>query len=854
MKVINIKTEYLDNPIGIDIKSPRITWIDEDVEKQSAFEIFYKVNGEDRPSIKVESDLMRFDFKEEFKSRDRVEFEIVIYDEKGKASEKSEKHFFEMGLLEKMDWKANWIAGNYRVNKKLRYPVDCFKKDFSAKDVKIARLYISAAGLYEASLNGIRIGDFILAPGSTDYTKRFQYQTYDVTKQILDGDNTLRVSLADGWYRGSIGAKGFTNVFGTQTKFIAQLEMENKDGEKTIICSDDSFDWSNDGPIIFADLKDGEIVDNRKTISYSSKAIIVKNKANLTASNNNFVVEIKSEKPIKRFKSPSGKDILEFNNNIAGYISFKVNAHDGDVIKCKMGEMLDKDGELTLKNVQCIRKGKLTPLQEVTFICKEGFNEYHAKFFLAGYKYLEIDTTVNFDENDFNQIALCTNFEDTSTFECSNNLINIFYENTLRSLRSNSIDIPTDCPTRERMGWTGDSQVFFETATFLTDYAAFTRKHLVDVFDRQFKDGRLPQIAPYSAEDWFMNVMNGSVGWADVGILSPYRFYKKYGDIRILENNFEGMRRYADFMISRCGRTKGIYKIYAKNLHLSKENRRFQVNTGQSYGEWAEPADVKAFVWTDFCEPHAEESMAYTIWMMELMVEICKLLGKDGYIPKYEEYAKGIKRAYQELVTKPENTIDTNRQAKLVRPLYLNLLTEEQAKFAKERLIKALDYYDWKLGTGFLSTPFILYVLSDIDPEYAYKLLENEKMPGWLYMAINNTGTIWEGWEGPNSQAGIASLNHYSKGAMVEWLFKGMCGINIAGDNSFEIKPIIGGKETFAKVTYKSIYGNIESAWAKDKNKISFDIQIPSNTTATFEYKDIKKQLSAGKHHIEYKS
>ena len=235
---------------------------------------------------------------------------------------------------------------------------------------------------------------------------------------------------------------------------------------------------------------------------------------------------------------------------------------------------LDENGELTLKNVQCIRKGKPTPLQEVHLKCKYGVNEYHSKFCLFGFKYIEVDANIDINHNDFEQIALCTNFEDASTFECSNNLINIFYENTLRSLRSNSIDIPTDCPTRERMGWTGDSQVFFETATFLTDYSAFTRKHLVDVYDRQFKDGRLPQIAPYSAEDWFMNVMNGSVGWADVGILSPYRFYKKYGDIRILENNFEGMRRYADFMISRCGRTKGIYKIYAKNLHLSKENRR----------------------------------------------------------------------------------------------------------------------------------------------------------------------------------------------------------------------------------------------------------------------------------------
>ena len=402
------------------------------------------------------------------------------------------------------------------------------------------------------------------------------------------------------------------------------------------------------------------------------------------------------------------------------------------------------------------------------------------------------------------------------------------------------------------MGWTGDSQVFFETATFLTNYAAFTRKHIVDVYDRQDKNGRLPQIAPYSAEDWFMNVMNGSVGWADVGILTPYRFYKKYGDKRLLIDNFDNMERYAKFMINRCGRTKGIYAIYARPLHLSKENRKYQVNNGQSYGEWAEPNDVKAFVWTDFCMPHPEESMAYTAWMMKIMVEVCDIVGNDTNKELYLEYAEGVKKAYQELITKPNYTIDTDRQAKLVRPLYLGLLNEEQASFAKERLIKALDNYKWRLGTGFLSTPFILHVLSDINPEYAYRLLENEEMPGWLYMAKNSTGTIWEGWEGPTAQLGISSLNHYSKGAMVEWLFNGMCGINVINENEFLIKPIIGGKETYAEASYDSIYGRISLAWKKEQDKVLIDLDIPSNTSATFSFCDTLEVLKPGKYHYEF--
>ena len=846
MKINNISIEYLDNPLGLGIRSPRITWDLEGLVKQQAFEIKYKINGGKEKTKTVYSSSMNFQFSESFNSRDLVEFKIRVADEKYKWSDYSETHHFEMGLLNQDEFKAKWITGDYKPNEKDRYPVDYFKKEFEITSLNKARLYISACGVYEAFINGKRVGDFILAPGSTDPRKRIQYQTYDVKDLLKLGKNEIVVLLSDGWYRGSIGAKGFTCVFGKQTKLLAQLEVD-----ESLIVTNYTWKWSNDGELRFADLKDGEIVDARMTPSFSGSAKEVDFVANLKESNNDFVNENEVSTPLKSWEAKDGSTILEFQNNIAGYMSFSVNANSGDKIDITLGEMLDSDGNLTLKNVQCIRKGKKTPLQEIHYICKDGINNYHSKFFIAGFKYAAIRTNLNINKDDFKQIALYTKLKNTSTFECSNELINIFYDNTLRSLKSNSIDIPTDCPTRERMGWTGDSQVFFETATFLTNYNAFTRKHIVDVYDRQDKNGRLPQIAPYSAEDWFMNVMNGSVGWADVGILTPYRFYKKYGDKSLLVDNFKNMERYAKFMIKRCGREKGIYSIYAKRLHLSKENKKYQVNNGQSYGEWAEPNDVKAFVWTDFCMPHPEESMAYTAWMMRLMAEICDIVGDATNKALYQEYEQGVTKAYQELITKPEHSFDTDRQAKLVRPLYLNLLTEEQEKFAKERLIKALENYKWRLGTGFLSTPFILKVLSDINPEYAYKLLENEEMPGWLYMAVNNTGTIWEGWEGPNAQQGISSLNHYSKGAMVEWLFNGMCGINIDGENKFLLKPVVGGKVTYAKASYDSIYGRIALGWEKKDDKVSFKISVPANTEARFIYKDIDKTLISGEYNLE---
>ncbi|MGN0818128.1 MAG: family 78 glycoside hydrolase catalytic domain, partial [Candidatus Coproplasma sp.] len=662
MKAMNLKTEYLVNPIGIDIENPRLMWNCQGGVKQTAYQIVAKTDGKTVwDSGKILSYCMHADYPHKLKSRQRVEWTVTLWDEDDKAGG-SETAYFEVGLLKLNDWKAKWITGDYSPKKNRRYPVDCFKKIFTANGVQSARLYISACGLYEAKLNGERVGEFILAPGSTDYNKRIQYQTYDVTDLIKGGANDITVELADGWYRGSSGAKGRLNTYGKQTRFIAQLELSDENGKTTAVCTDGTWAWSNDGAIEFADLKDGERVDANRTPSYIGKAKEIKFKANLTASNNVQVKEREVFTPEGLIITPSGKKLLKFPQNLSGYISFKINARKGDKIHITLGEMLDKNGELTLENVQCIHKGKRTPLQEFTYICRDGVNVYKPKFFYGGFQYAQIDTDISFDKDDFCAIAVYSAFEETSSFECSHPLINQFYHNTLWSLKSNSTDIPSDCPTRERMGWTGDSQLFFNTASYLADYAAFARKHVKDIYDRQWKSGRLPQIAPFANEDWFMWVMNGSVGWACAGVYIPYYFYKKYGDRRILEDNYEGMLNYARFMIKRAGKWGG---PYAKPMHLSHKNRKYAVNAGQSYGEWAEPEDVCAFKWYDFAAPHPEESTAYTYFTLKHVLEIAAILGKseDKTLAKIKEYSEGAKRAYQELVTKKNFTLDTDRQA-----------------------------------------------------------------------------------------------------------------------------------------------------------------------------------------------
>ena len=478
MKINNVTVEYLNNPIGIDVTSPRIRWTLEEIKHQSKYQIVYSVNNKEEKVVEKTTSDMFYDFEESFNSRDIVLFKIKVFDENNK-SVISDENRFEIGLLNKSDWTGKWISGNYHP-KKQRYPVDYFSKEFDVSSIKKARLYITACGIYEAHLNDQRVGSFILAPGFTDYRKRIQYQTYDVTNLLKEGHNKFDVMLADGWYRGSIGARGRICTYGKETKFIAQIEITDKNDEVIIINSDSSFKWTNDGPITFADLKDGEIVDLNKSISYKKNAKEVEFIANLTASNNTYIEEQERFKPVRVIKSKTNKVVLEYPQNLAGYLAFKVDAQQGDKVKIIMGEMLDENDDVTLKNIQLPNGKRITPEQKIELICVEGENVNYPHFYISGFKYASVEFSGEINPNDFEQIALYSSLKETSSFNCSNELINIFYKNTLWSLKSNSADIPTDCPTRERMGWTGDSQVFFNTASYLTNYAAFTKKHLVD--------------------------------------------------------------------------------------------------------------------------------------------------------------------------------------------------------------------------------------------------------------------------------------------------------------------------------------------------------------------------------------
>lgn len=827
MQAIRLKTEHLDNPVGVDFAAPRLFWNCAGGKKQTAYQILASDDAGNPlwDSGKVESASMRADWGgKPVAPKTCVRWKIRLWDETDAAGDWAEARF-ETGIDL---WRAKWITGDYPVHKKQRYPVDCFRKVFTAADIKKARLYITACGLYEARLNGNRVGNFILAPGITDYRKRVQYQTYDVTGIVRAGENILTVQLADGWYRGSTGAWGIRNQYGTQTKLMAQLEWTHTDGGVQTIVTDESWDWSNDGPIRFADNKDGEVVDARAVPSYAGKAKATFHQVTPTASDNVPVTE-HEHFHAKLIRTPSGKTVLDFGQNIAGYAAFSLTAKAGQTVKLRFGELLGEDGEFTQKNIQLSRKNFTTPLQQVVYTCKEGRNDYKTTFAIFGFQYVLVETEVPFNPEDFTAIAVYSDMERTGWFESSHPLLDKFVENTVWSAKNNHADLPTDCPTRERHGWSGDAQIFCPTASFLFDYLPFAQKYLNDLYDWQKKNGCLPQIAPEGGTDFYMASMNGSVGWADAGVLMPYVLWKQYGDTDVLKKYLPGMRRYARFMQRRCGR----WYPTAKRTGLHGEEKRYLSNCGQAYGEWAEPEDVHHMTWKDCAVPHPEVATAYTAHVMECMAEIETALGNAREAEDYRQFAAHCRRSYQALRKTTAYSLDTDRQAQLVRPLAFGLLDEEQRAFAEKRLILALEHYRWRLGTGFLSTPMILDVLSGIDIEAAYRLLENEQMPGWLFMPKNGATTVWEAWEGTATEnSGIASLNHYSKGAVCRWLFDTMCGIRIAGENRFAITPHPGGHFTCARARYRSVYGQVESGWEKTDEGMRYTVTVPANCTA----------------------
>lgn len=863
MQATHLQVEYLTEPLGLGETRPRFSWHCREGIAQTAYRIVCRRRGEEIwDTGRVESaDMTHIIYGgQPLGSRDRVQWAVTLWDENNTPGKTAES-WFEIGLLCEDDWKAAWITGDYKPGKRQRYPVDCFQKNFRlCKPVAYARLYATALGVYDVTINGIRLEEYILSPGMTDYRKRIQYQTYDVTRMLND-QNTIAFQLADGWYRGSSAAYGVTCVYGTATSLAAQLEVFYTDGSSLTVATDATWSWSNDGPLRFADLKDGEVYDVRMTPSFGGHARPAPRPKVLPAASDNVPVREKERFVPTVLTSSNGARVLDFGQNMAGYPEFTVKGKPGQQLRFILGEILDENGHVDLHQVQetvpsrqysnaammvklltgkVIGRSRQTPLQEIRLTCSGREDHYKTRFSVFGFRYMEIIGDIEIDPAEFAAIAVYSDMEQTGDFECSDAGINRLLENTRWSMKSNFLEIPTDCPTRERLGWTGDAQIFFDTGSYLMNTAPFFQKWLRDMQDAQYDDGIIPAVLPYQGMEMMYRGTAVSVGWADAVYLVPYRFYKRYGDIAVLQRCWPMMERYAGFLMGHLGMAdkkaaaENPYNLYTyeKGLHL---------------GEWLEPEEYKEKISAGKHPAHPEECTAYFFLAMTTMAEIAGLLGYTEKQEQYRRYAEGAQKAYAHLFVST-GKMDTDRQAKLVRPLAFGLMDNDPdaKKAAQKRLVLAVENNRNHVATGFLSTAFLLPVLEEAGAaETAYKLLRNTEKPGWMYEIAQGATTLWESWEGDGSR------NHYSPGAVCQWLFEGVAGIRLAAPRRFRIAPQPGGGLDYASASYKSLYGMVESRWERSAGRTSYTVIIPANCTAELVLPGGQiHALSAGTYHF----
>ena len=840
MKAINLKTAHLINPLGIDIRKPLLTWNCEGGERQTAYQIIARANGKELwNSGRVESAAMQTVYEGPSLSRLRIEWTICLWDENGAAGEESTA-WFEYALLEKSDFKAKWINPETEAfDPKQHQPASVLKREFRLDRTENARIYATAHGIYVLYINGRRVTENILTPGTSEYWYRLPYQTFDVSDYLRIGENTVEVVLGDGWWRGCNGNTGTRNVFGTDIVLLLQLEV----GGEVKLITDSMWLASQSGPIRMGDLQLGEQVDARMTPQDWHYVNIENHGYDNLVCANTVPLKEKEGFSARLLRTPSGKTVLDFGQNMAGYVSFRLNARAGQTIKMTHGEYIGADGEFSDSNLQTVGRKSGELHQMVEYICKDGLNEYTPSLCVFGFQYVLIETDLPIDGSEFTAHAVYSDMAQTASFECDLPLVNQLFHNAMWSMKSNFVDIPTDCPQRERSGWTGDAALFCRTGLTLMDCYPVYKRWLAECRVDQYPDGRVYNMSPRRApKPSFMDgFYDGSCAWGDASVIVPYTMYKLYGDRRVLEENYDFGRRWLEYSEKKAKKSR-LGGKYRKNPH-----KDYIIDTGMHYGEWLEASISMADAMKDIIFHGAPDvATAYFAQSCRMMSEIASVLGRAEDAKKYADLYEKVNAAYH-AVELPDGHIRSERQCKYVRALQMGLLTEAEAKAAAEALNALVAKNGYHLNTGFLTTAHLCSVLADHGyVDTAYRLLLQEDTPGWLYQVKQGATTVWESWEGNTGSTGVASLNHYSKGAVVSWLIEGVCGIRVEA-GSIVIRPQPHPFMQHASAHYDSPLGTIKSAWRYVDDKIEYTVTIPINTTAEFIAPDgTKKELRPG--------
>jgi alpha-L-rhamnosidase len=830
--VQNLLTENKTNPIGIDINSPRFSWELKNEARntvQTAYEIKLmaptksdnwssgKINTHQSVQIPYTGPALQ--------SNSKYQWQVRVWDQSNQPSAWSMPVNFQMGLLQEADWTAKWIEPGFQEDEKLR-PSPLFRKVFiSKKKIQSATAYITAHGLYEAHINGTKVGDAFLTPGWTAYQKRLQYQAYDVTNLMQSGKNAIAVALGSGWYRGIIGFDNNKNVYGKDIALLMQLQIVYTDGTVEKIGTDASWK-SSIGEIRSAEIYNGETIDARqekkgwKFADYNdgdwSSVVLGKQiMSNLIATENELVKKHEVFQPLKIFTTPKGEKVIDFGQNLVGWVTMKVKGNSGDKITISHAEVLDKQGNFYTENLRAA-------ICQNTYILKGGEEEiFEPHFTWQGFRYAKIEGYPgDLNAANFSAVTLYSDMPQTGTLTTSNGLINQLQHNIQWGQNGNFLDVPTDCPQRdERLGWTGDAQAFSRTASFNRNVNSFFSKWLKDVAADQLANGSVPFVVP--------NVLGegatGATGWADVATIVPWNMYLAYGDKRILEQQYPSMKSWLGFMQAK--------------------SKNDLWNTGFHFGDWL---FYRPFDDNDGSSAVTDKyliAQCFYAHSTQLIINTAKVLGKEADVPAYEALLKKIKEAYLKEYVTGSGRLVSSTQTAYVLALEFDMLPESMRDQAAERLVENIKSYGNHLTTGFLGTPYLCEVLSRFGhTDMAYHLLLQETYPSWLYPVKMGATTIWERWNGIRTDgsfepASMNSFNHYAYGAIGDWMYRVMVGIDTYEDEPgyrhIKIEPHIGGSFTYASANLKTYYGTVSSGWKLTDKGIQVDAVVPPNTHAT---------------------
>lgn len=870
--ITKLRCEYLQNPLGIETPHPRLSWNIELPKRSNVCQSAYQIQVSSTSgkkiwdSGKISSDKSAHIAYEgpTLAAKQRVQWRVRVWDANDKALPWSEPAYWGVGLLKPSDWQAQWIGRPIDTpwSDLESQPSPLLRKNFTIEsEVTQATAYVSALGLYEFRINGQKVGDHVLAPEWTDYLKRVQYQAYDVTALLQKGENAIGAILGQGWYAGRIGMADMFSVggakrgvYGRHLRFITHIDIVTADGKTQTIVSDPSWKYTVDGPIRGSDLLEGETYDARNEIAGWDRAAFNDSSWPQVATSwgahlvtqRNEPIKITRELPAISVNEPiKGTFIYDLGQNMVGWVRVALKGASGANVQFRFGEVLQDDGTLYRENLR-------GATQIDNYVCKgKGIETFEPRFTYHGFRYLEITGLKRAPAlADVTGCVLHSSGSDTGDFSCSDPMLTKLMSAIQWTQRDNLHSTPTDCPQRdERLGWMGDIQVFSQTACFNMDMAGFFTKWLQDVRDAQNADGRFPDFAPqpYASEQRF----SGNPGWADAGVIVPWRAYVNYGDERILEENFSAAQRWVDF-------------VHKHNPNLLWQNEQATMFV---YGDWLNGDSFRGLPdWpsTGGQVPNDIYATAFFAYSTAIVAKMAKVLGDKKKAAQYEKLARDIRQAFGQAYVGQDGKITGDTQAGYALALSFDLLPEALRGQAARHMVDALKPYDGSMSTGIQSTVRMMLELSRHGyHDEAYHLVNKKTMPSWGYMIEQGGTTIWERWDGWVERRGyqdpsMNSFNHYAIGAVGEWMWRTIIGISpdekAPGWKHFFIRPIPGGGLTSAQGTYRSIQGAISVEWEIKSGAFHLTFEVPANTTATVQLPGSKakaKTYGSGRYQLE---